>query len=550
MRKLSTFLLILALLLSLSLPAMATDTEVQYQYSTQANSGVRHEICTTLDGTSAHTYYTGDYTFDLLSQQAGNTLLQSLRTLMKSTHKKTSSYADCRDMAVKTDCENGDGVTISLLYSSYVATWADWTNNKSGGWNREHVWPQSLGGFSTTGAGADLHHVRPSDSRINSVRGNDRYGNVTNGSNVSGTAVTQNALGGTRGGGYFEPLDNVKGDVARICLYVYVRYGGEISKCSSITNVFESIDVLLEWCAMDPVDTWEMGRNEVVAAYQGNRNVFIDYPEYAWLIFDRQIPEDIMTPTSQSREEKECTHSFGPWITVREATVDAPGLRQRSCTLCAETESEEIPQLEPCKHTNTQLREEKSATCTAEGYTGDTYCADCGEKIETGTAIAATGHEFGQWTTVKEPTEEAAGLRQRSCTLCAETESEEIPQLESTACQHPNVEGKNGAEATCGKEGYSGDVICVDCGEMISAGSVIPATGEHTYGPWEKTENEDVEARSCEHCGYSQSREAEIPAEQPVTEENDYTRTLVIVVACLVSVGMMFLNLRKRKEKS
>jgi hypothetical protein len=63
-------------------------------------------------------------------------------------------------------------------------------------------------------------------------------------------------------------LDNVKGDVARICLYVYVRWGKEFPSCNNINTVFQSIDVLLEWCALDPVDTWEMGRNEVVAAIQ------------------------------------------------------------------------------------------------------------------------------------------------------------------------------------------------------------------------------------------------------------------------------------------
>ena len=59
---------------------------------------------------------------------------------------------------------------------------------------------------------------------------------------------------------YFEPLDNVKGDVARICLYVYVRWGSNWG-ADSITEVFQSVDVLLEWMAIDPVDTWEMGRN-------------------------------------------------------------------------------------------------------------------------------------------------------------------------------------------------------------------------------------------------------------------------------------------------
>ena len=182
-----------------------------------------------------------------------------------------------------------------MLYTSYQGSQSQY--NGGNGWNREHVWPKSLGGFETSGPGADLHHIRPTENKTNSDRGNKKYG-IANGGTVS-----KGNLSGLTGGkyvSYYEPLDNVKGDVARICLYVYVRYGGSYSKCSSITNVFQSVDVLLEWCALDPVDTWEMGRNEVVEAYQGNRNVFIDYPEFAWLIFDKTPPADMTTPSGNT----------------------------------------------------------------------------------------------------------------------------------------------------------------------------------------------------------------------------------------------------------
>ena len=57
---------------------------------------------------------------------------------------------------------------------------------------------------------------------------------------------------------------------------------------------------MLEWCALDPVDEWEMGRNDVVEDIQGNRNVFIDYPEYAWLLFDKEIPDEMTTPSGEA----------------------------------------------------------------------------------------------------------------------------------------------------------------------------------------------------------------------------------------------------------
>ncbi|MBR2350510.1 MAG: hypothetical protein IKA67_00600, partial [Clostridia bacterium] len=74
-------------------------------YSKQYNSGDRDVWCTTLSGTSASSYYTGSYTYDNLSSLSQSSLKSSLSTLMRSTHSKTSSYDDCRDMALKTDCE-------------------------------------------------------------------------------------------------------------------------------------------------------------------------------------------------------------------------------------------------------------------------------------------------------------------------------------------------------------------------------------------------------------------------------------------------------------
>ena len=265
-------------------------------YSKQYNSGTRHVIATTLNGTSADDYYSGSNEYDALSEKSASEILNALRSLMTSTHKKISTYDDCRDMAVNTDCENENGKII-LIYTSYEAT-----RSQYNGWNREHVWPKSLGGNSTTGGGADLHHIRPSDASVNSSRGNKKYGNAPSGTAKYGSNPATGYLGGHYNSTYFEPLDEVKGDVARICLYMYVRWGSGWS-ATDITKVFQSIDVLLEWCELDPVDTWELGRNEVVGAYQGNRNVFIDYPEYAWLIFGREVPDDMVTPSGKAMED-------------------------------------------------------------------------------------------------------------------------------------------------------------------------------------------------------------------------------------------------------
>ena len=275
-------------------------------YSDTKNSGTRGELCSTLDGTGAANYYVSGYGYEELSALGADELFAQLRKLMTETHTYKSTYADSKNYADKTDCEQGgDGIT--LLYTSVSVKFSDFIGSGSIGWNREHVWPKSLGGFDNSGAGADLHHIRPDDVTTNAKRGNLKYGNAKNGSEVKGSTLVSGALGGHSAGGYFEPLDEVKGDVARICLYVWARYGGEYSKCSSITGVFESVDVLLEWCSSDPVDTWEMGRNEVIAKIQGNRNVFIDYPEYAWLVFGREVPQNMTTPSGMAQRKEETT---------------------------------------------------------------------------------------------------------------------------------------------------------------------------------------------------------------------------------------------------
>ena len=305
----------------------ANDGTQPDSYSTTYNSGTRGVTCTSLSGTNADQYYTGSYTYSALSQQTGSTLLSSLRSLTTSTHSTTTSYNNCRDNAYRTDCQEEDQ-TVVLLYTGYVADQDDFSGSAPG-WNREHVWPQSLGGFGTSGAGSDMHHIRPDDVTTNGDRGNKRFGNVSGGTESLASSLCGGMLGGWYDNSYFEPLDRVKGDVARICLYVHVRYGSTYSECADITNVFKDTATLLEWMAMDPVDTWEMGRNVVVEGIQGNRNPFIDYPELAWNLFGQEAPDGYATPSGSLLP---CTHSYAYSINKGEHTA--------TCSLCGDSKTE------------------------------------------------------------------------------------------------------------------------------------------------------------------------------------------------------------------
>ncbi len=156
-------------------------------------------------------------------------------------------------------------------------------------------------------------------------------------------------------------------------------------------------------------------------------------------------------------------------------------------------------------HANTEVKDAVAATCTTEGYTGDTYCTDCGMLIAKGEVIPAIGHSFGEWTVLVEAGCTTDGLKARTCTACGHTENELI----AATGTHANTEVKDAAAATCTEDGYTGDTYCTDCGILIAKGEIIPATG-HTFGDWtvdvEATCTTDgMKARTCTACGHTET---------------------------------------------
>jgi len=135
-------------------------------------------------------------------------------------------------------------------------------------WNREHVWAQSLTNnwFGTSKAGADMHHIRPCNPSVNSSRGNQKFGTSS---------------------GYYDPSahgGDFRGDVARILFYMFTRYTEADSR--NFTDIAESLAILLLWNDLDPVSETEIIRNNYTQSIQGNRNPFIDNPDYADMIWE------------------------------------------------------------------------------------------------------------------------------------------------------------------------------------------------------------------------------------------------------------------------
>ena len=160
----------------------------------------------------------------------------------------------------------------------------------------------------------------------------------------------------------------------------------------------------------------------------------------------------------------------------------------------------------PCDHKNTEIRNAKDATCTKDGYTGDTYCKDCGKKIGTGTAIPAKGHSWNEGKITTAPTCENAGVKTYTCTVCNATKTEAID-----ATGHAPVAVAE-QPATCTEAGHTAGVKCSVCGATISGIEEIPATGH--------TEVIDAaKAPTCTETGLTEGKHCSVCNEILVAQE-------------------------------
>lgn len=212
---------------------------------------------------------------------SGEALKSALHDIIDD-HRELS-YSELWDAMAKTDEDPDHPGNVILLY-----TGRSQAKELHGGdvddWNREHVWAKSHGNFGTArGPGTDLHHLRPADVTVNSSRGNLDFDN--------GGSPHDEADGNFSDEDSWEPRDEVKGDVARMLFYMAVRYEGDAGELDLELNDRVNngkapnhgrLSVLLDWHESDPVDDRERRRNEIIyEEYQGNRNPFIDHPEWA-----------------------------------------------------------------------------------------------------------------------------------------------------------------------------------------------------------------------------------------------------------------------------
>ena len=318
-RSLSMFMVLVMLVAfvpALSLGASAAEVDYKYNGSYIYNWGTRGTVATFLSPNAEDFYEDNNTSYNELSSLSGGTgksdapqseLYRKLQDLMESNHSYTNSYGANNNLLKYTDCQNGGGKISSFYSGNEIGP--DWVSGGSA-WNKEHTWPNSkgLGGSDED----DIMMIRPTSSSENSSRGNTAYGQSS---------------------GYYDPNKeskgayNLHGDVARIFLYVYVRWGNT-SYAWGTGGVMESVEVLLDWMEEDPVDTWELGRNDSVESITGTRNVFVDYPEFAFLLFGEEVPADMQTPSSANAS---CGHNNYDSGVVTAPTCTEKGFTTYTC---------------------------------------------------------------------------------------------------------------------------------------------------------------------------------------------------------------------------
>ena len=259
-------------------------------------------------------------------------------------------------------------------------------------------------------------------------------------------------------------------------------------------------------------------------------------------------------------------HTWDNGVITKEATETEEGVKTYTCKTCGETKTESIPMAyhhwdqgtvtkeptctekgekthhctdEGCDktwietipatgHQHTEIRDKKEATCEENGYSGDTYCKDCGQLISKGSEIKAKGHTWDNGKVTEEATCKKEGIKTYTCSICGDTKTEAIPKKEHSfdegkvtkkatctedglkvytckncgetkeeilkATGHQHTEVRNEKKATCKEEGYSGDIYCTDCGELIKKGSAT----EKSDHDWKVTSEEKA---TCEKDG-------------------------------------------------
>ncbi len=260
--------------------------------------------------------------YGIASDLMGAELMGKLHDKLMNEHTTYITYGSVNSYRKQTDADPNKSGNYILFYTG---------KSVSSGGTREHVWAcaNSNGLWTHTesdgshyvdkssykGGGSDLYHIRPCGSEINTLRGNAKFLEFTSEDKEGSDYYVCTETGGKYSlkcdatdsyAKKVEPADEYKGDIVRILMYIYIHYSSFLGDNSNLDDakkdylgdlrlrdVFgssysltEIYKLMIKWNELDPVDEFELNRNNAVQEIQGNRNPFVDHPEYMARCFD------------------------------------------------------------------------------------------------------------------------------------------------------------------------------------------------------------------------------------------------------------------------
>ena len=495
-----SFLLCFGIVFGINMPAQAANVDYVKNDKYIYNWGTREEVATFLSQNAEAFYSDNDTSYDELSALSGSSnmdsvpssaLYKELQNLMKSNQTYQTSYGATRDFFQYTDCQNS-GKTSKRISSFYSGKEIGPTWDGGETWNREHTWPNSKGNASGNGEN-DIMMLRPTAKSENGGRGNTAYGKSSNYYNPNNESSGKH---------------NLHGDVARIILYQYVRWN-----CTKASNnngnwysifgtygVIESKDILLEWIEEDPVDTWELGRNDSVESITGTRNVFVDYPELAFVLFGEQVPSDYITPSGEAKNGTSSSNNNNTSGTQNNNQNNTQNNTQSNTQNSTQNNTQNNIQNSTqndtqssnqnnssitttgCSHTKAYKVAAEEPRCDTSGCTEGRYCPDCKKYISGHKLVESTGHTY-------------AGDCDLICDVCGATRDVDVEHVFGddelcTVCGEKKVDDKNSEindeidndtqntdvdsdEQTAEKSGFKWWIIVVIIGGVIVIGGAV-----------------------------------------------------------------------------
>ena len=286
---------------------------------------------------STTSYYSGNYYNSIDTSLRGDDFRDKLANLITTTHTTYTVYNGGSSLALnnvfdKTD-KNPNGSGMVLFYTGTVVS-----SFSSSGANREHVWPKNGGkAFSAESeCGSDAHHLRPCDQTLNSSRGSLSYGEVTDSVVKQGGSTSYGNLC-YRSGSFFYPGEGYRGATARILMYVQTRWGNKFNlqfvDGAGHSKTIGDFKTLMKWHLEELPTQEEINRNQAVYEIQGNRNPFIDHPEYAAYIYSEAGSYYANNGTTMANEVNALLANNNPYGGQTNVEPTKLTLDEYSCTL-------------------------------------------------------------------------------------------------------------------------------------------------------------------------------------------------------------------------